>query len=104
MGEFLMMEEHYNIENLLALRKLTRAITDRLRAQMKEYLGTLAPLLRPQTVLGGYIQGTPKDIIKGADQSFKELQTLYEAIAGVKPFNLQTELKPPLEIISTAID
>jgi hypothetical protein len=98
------MEEHYSTERLLALRKLTRAITDVLRGQMKEYLGTLAPLLRPHAILGGYVQGASKDIIKGADQAFKELQTLYESIASSKPYNLPGELRPPLDIISSALD
>ena len=89
---------------MLALRKLTRTITDLLRGQMKEYLATLAPLLRPQAVLGGYIQGTTKDIVKGADQAFKELQALYESVASTKPYNLPGELKPPLDIISSALD
>ncbi|HVG20390.1 MAG TPA: hypothetical protein VNI02_15170 [Blastocatellia bacterium] len=99
-----MVEEHYSTEKLLALRRLTRATTDLLRGQIKEYLGTLAPLLRPQTVLGGYIQGTTKDIIKGADQAFKDLQALYESVADSKPYNLPKELKPPLDIISSSLD
>ena len=45
-----------SIQSLLALRKLTRAITDAVRAQMTEYLTTLTPLLRPKALLGEYIQ------------------------------------------------
>jgi hypothetical protein len=104
MGEFLIMEQDYNKEKLLALRKLTRATTDLLRGQIKEYLGTLAPLLRPQAILGGYIQGTTKDIVKGADLAFKELQALYESVAGSKLYNLPRELKPPIDIVSTSLD
>jgi hypothetical protein len=99
-----MTEASYTTERLLALRKLTRAIADFLRGQMKEYLGTLAPLLRPQVVLGGYTHGSIKDPVKGADQAFKELQSLYESVGSAKPFSLTQELKPPLDMISSALD
>jgi hypothetical protein len=99
-----MPEARYTTERLLTLRKLTRAIAEFLRGQMKEYLATVAPLLRPQVVLGGYTHGSVKDPVKGAEQAFKELQTLYDAVAGAKPFNLTQQLKPPLDIASSALD
>ncbi len=98
------MEERYDIQKLLVLRKLTRAIADALRGQMKGYLSTLAPLLRPRTVLGDYVQTSTKETTRGADKAFKELQGLYEAVASSKPFNLSPELKPPVEIVSTALE
>jgi hypothetical protein len=98
------MEEHFNTQRLLTLRKLTRAVADVLRSQMKDYLSTLAPLLRPNVVLGDYIQNSAKASVKGADRAFKELQGLYESVAAAKPFNLSKELKPPIAILSTALD
>lgn len=98
------MEEHYTTQRLLVFRKLTRAIADLLRGQMKEYLSTLGPLLRPKIVLGDYIESGAKEPAKGADKAFKELQSLYESVAMTKPFNLSKELKPPIEIISAALD
>lgn len=98
------MEERNDIQKLLVLRKLTRAISDLLRGQMKEYLSTLAPLLRPKIVLGDYVQGSTKELVKSADKAFKELQSVYETVATAKPFFLSKELKPPLEIISTTIE
>lgn len=99
-----MVDNRYSIERLIELRKLTRAIADLLRGQMKEYLATLAPLLRPHVLLGGYIQGTTKDPVRGADQAFKELEGLYETIGRAKPFNLTKDLKPPLDLASFALD
>jgi hypothetical protein len=96
--------EEANIQRLLALRKLTRLMSDLLRGQLKEYLATLAPLLRPKMVFGEYIQGGAKEMVKGADKAFAELQGLYEGVAGGKPFFLSKELKPPFEIISAAIE
>jgi hypothetical protein len=85
-----------SIQSLLVLRKLTRAITDAARVQMTEYLTTLTPLLRPRMVLGEYIQGGLKEPNRKADKAFKELQALYETVAGTKPFALPRELAPPL--------
>lgn len=98
------MEESYDIQRLLVLRKLTRAIADLLRGQMKEYLSTLAPLVRPRAVLGDYVQGSTRETSKIADTAFKELQSVYETVARAAPFNLSGELKPPIEIISTALE
>ena len=99
-----MPEDPYSTERLLAIRKLTRAVGEVLRAQMKEYLSTLAPLLRPQIALGGYLVGTTKDPVRGADQAYKELEGLYDTVARAKPFDLNQELKPPLDLVSSALD
>jgi len=92
------MGDRDNIQSLLALRKLTRAITDVVRVQMTEYLKTLTPLLRPQVALGEYIQGGQKEATRKADKAFKDLQALYESVAPAKPFYLQRELTPPLDL------
>ena len=99
-----MRESTYTTDRLLALRKLTRAASEFLRTEMKDYLGTLSPLLRPNTVLGGYIQGTAKDPARGAEQAFNELAALYDKVATQKPFELNRELKAPFEVISAALD
>jgi len=91
------MSNRDNIQSLLALRKLTRAITDVVRVQMTEYLKTLTPLMRPQVVLGEYVQGGQKEATRKADKAFKELQAMYESVAPTKPFYLQRELNPPLD-------
>jgi len=91
------MSDRDNIQSLLVLRKLTRAITDVVRVQMTEYLRTLTPLMRPQAVLGEYVQGGQKEAARKADKAFKDLQALYEAVAPTKPFHLQRELNPPLD-------
>jgi hypothetical protein len=91
-----------SIQSLLVLRKLTRAITDVVRAQLVEYLATLTPLFRPTTVFGDYIQGGQKEMTRKAEKAYKQLQTLYETVATAKPYNLPRELTPPLSFpIST---
>jgi hypothetical protein len=91
------MSDRDNIQSLLALRKLTRAITDAVRVQMTDYLRTLTPLLRPQAILGEYIQGGQKEATRKTDKAFKDLQALYERVAPTKPLFLQRELTPPLD-------
>jgi hypothetical protein len=95
------MDEPITTQRLLALRKLTRVIADLLRSQLKEYLATVTPLLRPTAVLGEYVQGSSKITVRGADKAFKELQALYESIAGKKPFEVGKDLQPPIEILSS---
>jgi hypothetical protein len=96
-----MPDEQFTTKRMLVLRKLTRAMAELLREQLKEYLATLAFVLRPKNVFGEFVDG-PKDVLKGAEAAFKELQTTYGALASTRPFNLPTELRPPLEVASTA--
>ena len=90
------MDGRDNTQSLLALRKLTRAIAETVRAQMTEYLATLAPLFRPRTVLGDYVEGGTKESTKRADKAFKELQALFETIAAARPYTLSREITTPL--------
>ncbi|MEW5979666.1 MAG: hypothetical protein AB1898_28035 [Acidobacteriota bacterium] len=93
-----------NTQQLLQLRKLTRAISDLLRGQLKEYLTTLAPLLRARAVFGEYLHSSTKEAVRGADKAFKDLQSLYQSVAGAKPFNLPKELTPPIELMSATLE
>ena len=93
------MEAQYSTKRLLALRKLTRAIAELLRNQLSEYLGTLAPLLRPRTVLGEYIGGSARDLIKAPEKAFQDLQRIYQAAA--TPYGLAAELTPPFNNVSS---
>jgi len=98
------MDRQDSIQTLLALRKLTRAISDALRGQMMEYLATVTPLLRAKPVLGDYLQGGTKEPARRADKAFKDLQALYETIATAKPYNLPRELKPPIDVPSSTLE
>jgi hypothetical protein len=98
------MDRPTNTQHLLQLRKLTRAVSDQLRGQLKDYLVTLSPLIRPRTVLGDYVQGSLKETVRGADKTFKDLQSLYESVAGASPFHLAKELKAPVELVSSTLE
>jgi hypothetical protein len=93
-----------SIQSLLALRKLTRAITEALRVEMTGYLATLTPLLRPTAVLGDYVQGGQKELTRKAEKAFKQLQGLYETVAPSKPFSLSKELTPPVNLLAEGLE
>jgi hypothetical protein len=98
------MDGRDSMQSLLVLRKLTRAIADVVRGQMTEYLATLAPLLRPKMVLGDHVEDGTKESTRRSDKAFKELQTLYDTLAGTKPFNLPRELTLPLRLVGSGLE
>jgi hypothetical protein len=98
------MEEVYFIQRMLELRKLTRAIAELLRGQLREYLTLLAPLYHPRTVLGEYIQGASRDTLIGATAAFKELQALYDSVSPSRPFHLLKEMKAPLNMFGGVLE
>jgi hypothetical protein len=98
------MDGRDSTQSLLVLRKLTRAIADVVRVQMTEYLATLAPLLRPKMVLGDHVEDGTKESTRRSDKAFKDLQALYESLAGTKPFNLSRELTLPLRLIGSGLE
>jgi hypothetical protein len=98
------MNERDGVQSLLALRKLTRAITDIVRVQMTEYLKVLTPLLRPKALLGDYVQGGPKEPSRKSDKAFGELQALYDSVATARPYNLPRELTHPLSLASVGLE
>ena len=93
-----------DMQSLLVLRKLTRAIADVARDQLVDYLTTLTPLMRAETVLGNHVHGGRRDSSRRPDQALKELQTQYDALAPTKPLNLQRELAAPLEFSGSGLE
>jgi hypothetical protein len=98
------MDARDSTQSLLVLRKLTRAIADVVRAQMTEYLATLAPLLRPRMVLGDYVEDGTKEGGRRSEKAYKDLVALYEAAAVPKPFNLPRELSSPLRLAGSGLE
>jgi hypothetical protein len=98
------MEERYNTEHLLSLRRVTRAMADLLRGQMKEYLSTLAPLFHPRVVLSSYVEGPAYDVSRVGEKAFKELKQLYQTIAKSRQYSLPLEFKTPLEVINPQLE
>jgi len=99
-----MTDKGWSTQRLIVLRRATRAIADLLHGQLKDYLSALSPLFRPTVILGEYVQGGTKEMSAAAIKAFQDLQSLYGAAAVAKPFGLSKDLKPPLEIVRSALD
>lgn len=95
------MTQTFDVEALIRLRGQTRAISDALKAQASDYLSTLSPLIRPQTLFGEYLQGAQRSSGRETQHHFKELIELYDRIGSASPFQLVSELEVPLNLIST---
>jgi hypothetical protein len=98
------MSGHDRTPSLLVLRKLTRAITEAVRAQVTEHLATLTPLFKPSMVLGDYIKGGQKEATRKTEKAFKELQALFETVASAKPYNLPRELAAPISFPNDTLE
>ena len=99
-----MAEETYSLQRLLVLRKITRAVSDTLRGQVREYLGTLNTLLRPRAVFGDSGHAAGRDVPIGAERAFNDLVALYQTVAAAKPFLLTQEVTRPVELASTTLE
>ncbi|MDZ3991654.1 hypothetical protein [Pseudomonas sp. Teo4] len=95
------MTQTFDVEALIKLRGQTRAIADALKAQASDYLATVAPLIRPQTLFGEYLQGAQRSSGRETQHHFQSLIELYERIGSATPFQLVSELEVPLNLIST---
>jgi hypothetical protein len=99
------MPERDTIHSLLTRRKLTRAIADLVKAEVKDHLATLTPLFQPQLVFGDHVEGGMRGSpTRRADQAIKEVQAAYETISPTKPFNLRRELNVPFGLPSTTLE
>lgn len=93
-----------NIQQLLLLRKVTRAMADALRTQLKDYLSSLAPLIRPKLFFGDFVAGPSRESPNFADKAFQELQTHYQSFALTKPYQCPKDLKTPLDVVSSPLE
>jgi len=98
------MNQQFDIPRLLLLRRLTNAIATHIKQQLDTYLAILRPLFDPRNQLGDFIRGASKHQVKGAEKAFKVLNDAYRPVANTRPFNLQGDLKPPLDIFGVSAD
>jgi hypothetical protein len=92
-----------DIARLLTLRSLTKKIAEQFAQQVREYLTHLAPLLQPHGLLGDLVR-SGKGHVKGRDVALQELNKLYQPLARASALNLQSELRPPLDLFASSAD
>jgi hypothetical protein len=97
------MEPNFDISHLLVLRSLTKKIAEQFAQQARESLTHLAPLFQPHVLLGDLVR-SGKGHVKGQDVALQELDKLYQPLARASALNLQSELKPPLDIFASSVD
>src|SRR5512140_3187908 len=98
------MDEKLSLDQLVVLRRLSQTLADSLAARVRRYVATLAPLLRPKTMLGDLLSGGDREPVRGAEKAFKELRALYGSVAPAGPFFLAPDLEPPIEVSSTSVE
>lgn len=96
------MEERFDTQRLLTLRKITRVVADHLNRELNAHLSTLAPLVSPRSVFGAHIRSSTKVTVKGADKALEELTKLYETVHQARPFNLRSRFDTPLDILGAS--
>ena len=99
-----MPDETLTLDNLVPLRKTTRAVAERLRTQLKDYLVALTPLLRPKTFLGDLVAGGGRETVSGAERAFQEVMSIYQRVTSARPFLISRDLARPLEISYSPIE
>ncbi len=66
------------LDELLELRQLTEKLSELLKGQLADYLGTLRPLLAPRRVLGKYAGATGS--IGREEENFQQLRKKYDEV------------------------
>lgn len=92
------MEDRFDMETLLTLRKLTTAVAESLHDRLSSYLVTLQPLFQPPRVFGDHVRPGPttSGTVKGAKKAFVELQDSYLKLTRTKLYNLPQSLDGPV--------
>ena len=98
------MNQPLDLSRLLRLRKVTRAVAEHFRSQLDAHLQSLQPLFKPTNVLGEHVRNAPRQTVKIADASLKDLRSLYARIGHAKPFRLEEEIRPPLDLFGAAAE
>lgn len=98
------MNQPIDIGALLKLRKVTRTVADELRNNLQGYLATLSPLLMSRHVLGRHADGNAQHSVRGEDEAFSKVVTLYQQIARTPEYSLPTDVESPLGIRQTGVD
>ncbi len=98
------MNQQVDIAKLLRLRKVTRAIAEYFRNELNAHLRSLQPLFRPTNVLGEHIRNAPKQTVKIADASLRELRSLYARVGHAKPFRFDDDIDTPIDLFGSAVE
>ena len=98
------MNQPIDIGALLKLRKLTRSVSDELRSSLQGHLATLSPLLLSRQVLGRHADGNAQHAVRGEDEAFAQVVTLYQQLIRTPEFSLPADIDSPLGIRQASLE
>lgn len=91
------------LDRLPDLRRVTRGVSDELDKELKGYLETLAPIVRPKRLLGDLVSGESTESYPDSEKAWKDLQDLYRKVSE-RPFRLRPTLNKPLPAIRVRLE
>jgi hypothetical protein len=86
------------LDQMMALRAATEAVSGWLRTELADRLESLRPLLVPRRYLGDHVRSAVHEDVKDADKVFELLQTSFREVSG-EPLRVSSRLDSPLEPI-----
>jgi hypothetical protein len=90
-------------DQLRNLRRATRGVSVDLDKELKGFLETLAPVVRPKRLLGDLISGESTETYPDSQKDFSELQDLYKRVCE-RPFRLRPSLPKPIPAIRVRLE
>ena len=91
------------LDQLRELRRVTRGVSDDLDKELRGYLETLAPIVRPKRLLGDLISGESNEDYPDSEKAFTELEDLYRKVSE-RPFRLRPSLPKPIPAIRVRLE
>lgn len=92
-----------DLSRLMTLRALTSALAEHFASRARDYIANLSLYFQPRILLGDLVR-FEKCQAKGQDAVFQELLKLYQPLARASALNVQTELKPPLDVYGGSLE
>jgi hypothetical protein len=98
------LDDDFDIDQLLRLRKMTRTVAGHLTRELRSHLSTIAPLLNPKSVFGEHIRGGSRTSGNSAAQAMGELQSLYQDIHNTEPYSLRSRFDTPITLLGASLE
>jgi hypothetical protein len=90
------------LDEMMALRAATEAVSAWLRREVEDRLECLRPLMLPRRHLGDHVKSPAHEDVKEADKNFADLQAAYRDVSGA-PFKLPSRLDSPIDSLPTSL-
>jgi hypothetical protein len=96
-------DSEITLERLRELRRVTRSVSDELEKELRGFLETLAPIVRPKRLLGDLVVGESTESYPDAEKAFAELQEHFRSVSE-RPFRVRPFLPKPVPAIRVRLE